>query len=305
MRRLRIVQAHSRGDPRIKLIRQGRLGLVAALNRGIAESRGQLIARIDADDRAHPQRLRRQSDYLHNHSEVGLLGSWADRIDEQGAIVRSLKPPTGPEQLTSQLTRSNPFVHSSIMLRKAIAQRVGLYRPAFQGAEDYDLWLRISEVTKIANLPEFLLQYRVHSESVTHRARVRQLFSARLAQRAAEARRANGYDLTMELVGPPDWQAPESSASPIYGDLAKLFRLLDLADTSNIRAAKANYSNIAVLSDGKIVLNHAERRMAQLALINMLRTKMSGASRVALLWRILSLHPPRAVRLGLQAFGNS
>ena len=51
------------------------------------------------------------------------------------------------------------------MMRKAIAQRVGLYRPAFQGAEDYDLWLRMSEVSKIANLPERLLQYRVHRKA--------------------------------------------------------------------------------------------------------------------------------------------
>ena len=300
-----IMRAHARSDPRIRMIHQERLGLVAALNRGIAESRGQLIARMDADDRAHPQRLQRQSEYLRNHTEVGLLGSWADRIDEQGAVVGSLKPPTGPEQLAPLLMRSNPFVHSSIMLRKAIAQQVGLYRPAFQGAEDYDLWLRMSEVSKIANLPECLLQYRVHPESVSHRARVRQLFSTRLAQRAAQARRAGGHDPAMELTGPPDWQAPESSTSPIYSDLAKLFRLLDLAEASNIGATKGNHLDIAALCDGKVVLNHAERRMAQLALLNMLKTKMSGASRAALLYHIVRLHPPRALRLGLQALRKS
>ena len=73
-----IIDAYSRRDPRINPIRQQRLGLVPALNRGLAESRGQLIVRLDADDRAHPLRLQRQSLYLEGHPEVGLLGTWAN-----------------------------------------------------------------------------------------------------------------------------------------------------------------------------------------------------------------------------------
>ena len=297
-----IMDAYSRRDPRIYPIRQQRLGLVPALNRGLAESRGQLIARLDADDRAHPLRLQRQSLYLEGNPEVGLLGTWADKIDESGSIHGSLKPPTRPEKLASLLARTNPFVHSSIMLRKSVLQTVGIYRPAFEGAEDYDLWIRMSEVTKAANLPECLLQYRIHPASVTHRTHVRQLFSARLAQRAAQARRANAQDPTSELTAPPNWQTPESLNSPIYGDLTRLFRLFDLADSSNMVGANGNHIDISALSDRNVVLNHAERRMAQLALLNLLKqgATLPDVTSAVLIQHFIRLHPLRAIQLGCQ-----
>ena len=297
-----IIDAYSRRDPRINPIRQQRLGLVPALNRGLAKSRGQLIARLDADDHAHPLRLQRQSLYLESYPEVGLLGTWADKIDEYGSVSGSLKPPTRPEKLASLLARTNPFVHSSIMLRKSALQTVGIYRSAFEGAEDYDLWIRMSEVTKVANLPECLLQYRIHPASVTHSTRVRQLFSARLAQRAAQARRSNAQDPTSELTAPPNWRAPESLNSLIYGDLTRLFRLLDLADSSNMVGSNGDHIDISALSDRNLELNHAERRMAQLALLNLLRggVALSGATRAALLRHFIQLHPLRAIQLGYQ-----
>ncbi len=300
----RIIEAMRRSDPRIRAVRQGRLGLAPALNRGLSESRGRLIARLDADDRAHPERLERQRRYLDDHPEIGLLGTWADRIDEAGSSRGALQPPTGPEQLAPLLAHMNPFLHSSIMLRDTVLRKVGVYRPAFEGAEDYDLCLRVSEVAKIANLPEYLLQYRLHSASVTHRARARQLFSARLARRAAHARRSNAPDPTSELTAPPNWQAREALASPIYGDLARLFRLLDLADSSNIARTDGDPIDLSALSDRNLALNHAERRMAQLALLNLLqrRTTRRETSRAVLLRHFVRLHPLRAIQLGFQAF---
>ena len=84
---LHVIEAHSRNDSRFVVIRQERLGLVPALNRGLTESRAPLIARLDADDIAKPQRLERQSEYLKNHPEIGLVGTWADKIDEQGLVT--------------------------------------------------------------------------------------------------------------------------------------------------------------------------------------------------------------------------
>jgi glycosyltransferase involved in cell wall biosynthesis len=295
----RIIAEHSRRDPRIRSIRQERLGLVSALNCGLTDSRGPLIARLDADDLAHPQRLQRQSQYLDSQPDVGLLGTWAERINEQGFITGVFAPPTRPEKLAPLLLRMNPFLHSSIMFRKSILQNIGYYRPVFEGAEDYDMWIRMSEVTKVANLPECLLQYRVHAASVTHRARVRQLFSVRLAQRAAQARRNNARDPIFELTSPPNWQATVALDSPIFGELTKLFRLLDLADSSKIAGTNGNLVDISALNDCNVVLNHAERRMAQLALLNMLKQRMAlpNASLAVLLWHFLRLHPLRAIQL--------
>jgi len=301
---LPVIEAHSRNDPRLIVIRQERLGLVPALNRGLAESRAPLIARLDADDIAKPPRLERQSEYLKNHPEIGLVGTWADKIDEQGLVTGRFTPPTQPEELSELLIRTNPFLHSSIMMRKTVLQTVGFYRGAVDGAEDYDLWMRISEVAKTANLPESLLQYRVHPTSVSHTAAMRQLFSARLAQSGAQARRTDGHDPTSQLISPPDWRAKDADA-PVSADLKKLFCLLDLASPANIPYAINGHVDISALSNRRIMLNHAERRMAQLALLNLLTMNgATGVPKANLIWRFFQLHPARAITLGCQALLN-
>jgi len=298
-----IIAASAQRDPRIRAIRQEPVGLVAALNLGLGQARAPLIARLDADDRAYPQRLQRQKQYLDRHPEIGLVGTWADRIDEQGSFRGSLKPATRPQDLARLLARANPFLHSSVMMRSTLLQQVGVYRPAFEGAEDYDLWVRIAEIAQVANLPECLLQYREHPASVTHRARVRQLFSTRLVQLAAQARRTNGRDPTAALTAPPDWWAPESLDVPTYPDLTRLYRLLELADTANPAHPRRDPVDIAVLSDRHIVLNHAERRMAQLALLNLLKrgAPRRGTNRATMLRHFIRLHPARAIGLGYHA----
>ncbi len=295
-----LVAASGRSDPRVRLIPQPREGLVAALNRGLDAARGTLIARLDADDRAHPQRLQRQSDYLDRHPGVGLLGTWADRIDEQGSPCGALQPPAAPEELAALLPRTNPFVHSSVMLRSQVLRHVGPYRTAFEGAEDYDLWLRVSEVAELANLPERLLQYRLHHASATKRAAARQLFSTRLAQRAAHARRHGGGDPAAHLTAPPDWRSDAGIGSPLYGDLVPLFRLLDRADCVDGADANAAAVDVSALSDSNLVLTHAERRLAQLALLTLLRgdAMPSPPGRANLLRHFIRLHPLRALQLG-------
>ena len=126
--------------------------------------------------------------HLDAHPGIGLLGSWAQKIDERGTRRGELKPATEPEQLSRALMQGNPFVHSSVMFRTEAVRRLNGFRPAFRAAEDYDLWLRIAETAKLANLPEALIEYRWHSGNVTNRNAIRQAFSVRLAQRSAQAR---------------------------------------------------------------------------------------------------------------------
>lgn len=293
----RIVENSSRGDARVAIIRQQQLGLVAALNCGLTAARGELIARIDADDIASPQRLERQYQYLEKHPEVGLLGTWAEEIDEQSSVCGIRRPPSRPDELARLLIRINPFLHSSTMMRKSVVQKVGSYRTAFEGAEDYDLWLRMAEVTDTANMPECLLQYRIHPRSTSYSARVRQLFSTRLAQRGAQARRVTGSDPTWQLSAPPDWHA--DLPPTIFADLVKLYRFLDLANSENIPRAKSQKIDISPLSDRSIVLSHAEREIAQLVLLNLLKSNMSSAvPKPLLLWHMFRLHPIRAINLG-------
>jgi hypothetical protein len=130
------------------------------------------------------------------------------------------------------------------------------------------------------------------------------MFSTRLVQRSAAARQTNAHGPDIDVTAPPDWLATESLSSPIYGDIARLYCLLDLADSSNLTGPCDHRSDISALSNGNIVLNHAERRMAQLALLNLLKrsTASRNTSRAATLWHFIRLHPLRAIQLGYQAF---
>jgi glycosyltransferase involved in cell wall biosynthesis len=287
----KILAEFAQRDRRIRNIRQSPLGLVAALNRGLADARAPLLARLDADDRALAQRLERQVDHLAAHPEIGLLGTWAVAIDGSGRRHSQLRPATQPDELVHILERGNPFVHSSVMFRTAFVRSVGGYRAAFRAAEDYDLFLRISEKTKVANLPEPLVEYRRHSENVTSRNAIRQAFSARLARRCARLRREAGIDPADGMSVSPDWRNVSASPS-FFADDAALYRVLDLADP-DLAAANANSADFSLLATRFSELNHAERTLAALAMINGMTSADTTQSRKirALFLRLLRRRP--------------
>jgi glycosyltransferase involved in cell wall biosynthesis len=287
----RVLDEYATRDQRIRVIRQEPLGLVSALNRGLADVRSPLVARLDADDRALPDRLERQMRHLAAHPEIGLLGSWAQEIDEYGNRRGQMRPATQPDELGRILLEANPLVHSSVMFRTDLARRLGGFRPAFRAAEDYDLWLRLAESTRIANLPEILVEYRWHGGNVTSRNAIRQAFSVRLAQRSARARRETGKDPAGSLAIPPDWRAPIADAS-FYADDAKLYRLLDLADPE-VWSGTAHAVDFAPFEARFAELNHAERALAAQAMINhMMRADRTHARRTRrLFFRLLRRRP--------------
>lgn len=263
-----ILHDWSRRDSRVRPFHLQGFGLVTALNRGLYEARAPLIARLDADDRAAPHRLECQVQVMEENPDIGLLGSWAQRIDERGKFQKDLKPETRSRVLSDLLVRINPFVHSTVMFRKEIVQTLGGYRGAFEAAEDYDLWLRISEVAQIANLADQLIQYRRHRANVTARLAIRQAFSVRLAQRSAAARRRIGRDPAINLASPPDWWLPESLQS-FFADDVVTYRLLNLADENFVsETAESDFSPlVAKLPE----LNYAERQLAARAIANHMR----------------------------------
>jgi len=288
----RLVAELARADDRIAVTRQAPLGIVAALNRAIAAARAPYLARLDGDDRARADRLARQFAFLEAHGEVGLLGSAADRIDATGAVIGRIVPPTAPERLARMLARTNPFIHSSVMMRTALVRRLAGYRAAFRAAEDYDLWLRMAEAGGIANLPDALVQYRWHDSNLSRLDAVRQSFSLRLAQRAAAARRAGAGDPADTLAGPPDWWAAKAATSFFAADVG-LYRFL-AAD----RAEAMQY--IGAVETRLFALNHVERRLAQAKLRDMLDIAPFGARPVRIALLIALLHPGRALRLARQ-----
>lgn len=148
-------------DPRLRVERQDGQGLTAALNRALGLARAPLLARLDADDLALPERLALQRAFLAAHPEVGLLGSAAREVDAGGRELRVVRPPQDDAALRRALIRENPFVHSSIMLRRALCEQAGGYDASLPVAQDYDLWMRLSRMTRLANLHEVLVVRRL------------------------------------------------------------------------------------------------------------------------------------------------
>lgn len=155
------------GDDRIRILDQDNQGLVVSLNRAVAAATGPLLARMDGDDTCRPDRLARQVAFLGANPDVGAVGSWAARIDETGRSLGQVwETPASPGAIGWYLCFENCLPHGSVTMRKTVVDRAGGYDPAARHAEDYDLWIRLDAITKLANLPEPLMGLRVHGGRV-------------------------------------------------------------------------------------------------------------------------------------------
>jgi GT2 family glycosyltransferase len=165
-------------DPRITLVRNEKnLGLIATLNKGLNLCRGDYIARLDCDDFSFPNRLARQVEFMERNPEVGVCGTWFERIAAKGKDV--VKPPVDDGVLRFLLLFHTNFCHSTIFLRRSVLESNGLlYDPDYKYAEDYDFWVRCAEYTKLAHIPEVLLSYSYHPENISNRFRVEQGLTA-------------------------------------------------------------------------------------------------------------------------------
>ena len=185
-------------DTRIVLVERPNDGLVSALNEGIGRARAGLIARMDADDVAMPERFALQHARMVQEPELAVLGSFIRVMDKDGDIIRLGEYPLTPKEAARCLERGCPVIHPSVMMRRGAVLKVGGYRKAFLHAEDYDLWLRMSDLGyAIANLPQPLLNYREHGVNVSqvHReVQGQHTILARLAHRARKARQLDPFE---------------------------------------------------------------------------------------------------------------
>jgi hypothetical protein len=255
-------------------------------------ARAPLIARLDADDVSYDARLETQADWLDDNPQSGLVGGWVDEIDEAGRRRGVRTPAVSDAELRRVLKSGNPFVHSTIMVRASIIRALGGYRSAFRAAEDYDLWLRASEVAEIGNIPAVLGAYRVHAASLSATDALRQAFSVRLAKRAASGRHLSGLDPADCLSAPPDWHDVESCTA-FSLEAAILYRWLDHEAASEADAVE-DARLLAAIAD----MTHAERRLAARSMVKRLASSNAQVSRAArrLLSRLALLHPKVVIR---------
>ena len=160
-------------DPRIKVIRQENRGIAAALNRAIGVAQGEYIARQDADDISLPNRFAAQVRFLAEHPEVAVLGTAALLVDSRGRPFSRFATYVQHERLVKELKRGFcPLMHGSVMLRRQAILEAGCYDPRFERIQDVELWLRMSDRHRLANLREILYLLRKHDGSITQDARI-------------------------------------------------------------------------------------------------------------------------------------
>ena len=187
-------------DDRLIIIRNSHnIGLTKSLNKGIQLAQGKYIARQDADDISHPQRLAQQVAFLDSHPEHVLVGCNALLIDENGIQIDHIELPSDANKIHQNLPRSNQFIHGSVTFLKSAIMEVGAYRENFRYTQDYDLWLRMREHYTLVNLPENLYSLRRLANSISVRRFDQQLAFALIAREFCRQRLAHGTDSYIEL----------------------------------------------------------------------------------------------------------
>lgn len=178
-----IINQYATQDKRIKIINKPNTGLADSLNQGINSASGEWIARIDADDLFVPNRLEIQYKLAKSDPDLVLIGSGLIEIDEFGKKLKCYRYPLNNELLRDRLLKFKSFfAHSSSFYRAEVVKKLGGYRISLRRAQDFDLWLRLSEVGKIACVYEPLVYIRKHSGQVSHEDKGRrQLIDATVA----------------------------------------------------------------------------------------------------------------------------
>jgi glycosyltransferase involved in cell wall biosynthesis len=174
----------SHGDARIRhYARPSKTTLADALNDGLSRCRASLVARMDGDDVAAPDRLARQFSYLEDHPGVAVVGSGLTVIDGESRLVGHRRLPLAAGEVAAALRRYNCVAHPAVMFRRDVVREAGGYRE--QLAEDYDLWCRlVTQGERVENLPDELLMYRFHEDALkfnTVRDAIRATINTKLA----------------------------------------------------------------------------------------------------------------------------
>ena len=154
-------------DPRIRLLRSAaRLKLSGALNLGLDNAQGEYVARMDADDISLPRRLEIQVQHMNLHPMIGICGTWIRYFGGTSRVV--LKRPIGYEEIRAFTLVDTPFAHPTVILRRSLMEHHQLrFDGSYYPTEDFELWVRAMRCFPVENLPQVLLRYRKHGQSLT------------------------------------------------------------------------------------------------------------------------------------------
>lgn len=211
-----ILRRYAVKDSRIRPIIRENRGLVASLNELLLVARAPAVARMDADDISKPERFAKQIAFLDANSDYGVVGSWTEDIDENGSPYRltGKDHPRSHGDFLEHVERGWPLIcHPAAMFRRDIVLSVGGYHAAFRHCEDYDLWLRLTSVTRLANIPERLVRYRHYENQVSSRHATEQQIGAAVSYLAYRERAGGRPDPTATLERLP----PTEDLDALFG----------------------------------------------------------------------------------------
>lgn len=155
-------------------------GIECALNHGlrwIEKKDYAYIGRLDCGDFCKKDKFAKQLKQFREDKELLLLGTWANVMDEKGALLYELKHPINPSEIAKKMYLNNCFVHPSVVFRKTVIERVGYYPENYPSAEDFGYFFKIMKIGKVANYPEILLDYVVSEQSISTQKRKQQIES--------------------------------------------------------------------------------------------------------------------------------
>lgn len=159
-----LVSQYQAKDPRIGYYKNKvNQDVSRARNRALSYARGEFVAVIDSDDVwIDNEKLGKQVWYLEKRSQVVLVGTRVVTINQDGEGMEHLKNPVSDKDIRRRMLWQNPFVHSSVMFRTRLVRQLGGYDEELITAEDYELFLRLGEYGQLANLPRYMVGYRIH-----------------------------------------------------------------------------------------------------------------------------------------------
>ena len=175
------------GDDRLKVFSLDRSGRGKSLNYGLDVADGTFVAVLDADDRCLPGRIKKQVDFLENNKDVGVVGSEYVRLDKIRNEFHIRKYPICDREIRREMSKYIPLAHSSVMFRRRAVESVGGYNKSLCSHVDFELWIRVAQNWKLANIPEPLVVRHIRSDSYWHRnfgAHARNAHLAKLNARA-------------------------------------------------------------------------------------------------------------------------
>jgi len=164
-----LIEKEMMHEPRISYIKNEQdRGISFARNQALQKAKAEYIAVLDSDDLwADKEKLTKQIAYLETNQDCAAVGTGVIVIDEQSQELSRYQNETDAKKIKQNLLFKNQIAHSSVMYKKAAALHVGGYDTKLPFLEDYNLWLKMGAMWKLANLEGFMTKYRIHQTNVT------------------------------------------------------------------------------------------------------------------------------------------